>query len=765
MNVKILITFSLLLAIAGCGSTTTTTSGPITYNPVSSATSLGSSITSASVANGDSTGGAPSVTFTVTDQNGNGVTGLALTSMRFTIAKLIEASNGETAHWQSYLNTLATKDAGDPGSAADGSSAVQATSENTGALTDHGDGSYTYVFSHNIGAISTANGEVTDVSYESTLTHRIGLSVSGTGISITGNGTATVVTNATYDFRPSSGSTSGLTTKDVAKTANCNECHSTLAVHGGSRREVKFCVTCHNPGTTDPNSGLVLDFARMVHKIHRGASLPSVASGGETYTIWGYNDSVNDYSTVTFPQEIRHCDKCHDPADTDTPDADNYTLVPTKENCGSCHDDIVFDSSTPASWQTAHPGGTATNADCTSCHGGSGATVDGRIAGVHAVTGELNRAYFQFNMVSIANTDPGDFPAITFSVTNPLDSDSPYDLASATEFNTSGFSSVAIILAWDNDDFNNTDNSTCTSGTCSSTAPASAITLTAVSSSGLSGSVTNNGDGTYSMTSTKAISASATGSGTVAVYGYAAGVDGNGDNVKVTIDAATESFAITDTSATDRREVVDIEKCNSCHYLRTMHGDSRTNSILLCATCHNPNNTDISKRSGTTGTDGLYERSIDFKYMIHAIHAGEDDEHGFRENGVIIYGYGNTAHDYGEMRYPGELKNCLACHKTDTYLLPVASTVLPTTIATAASGVSTGTTSRMGPTDDLNITPTAAVCSACHDSSLAQAHMENNDGIFSDTDANITAADPETCVVCHGDGDVADVKVMHGITD
>ena len=43
--------------------------------------------------------------------------------------------------------------------------------------------------------------------------------------------------------------------------------------------------------------------------------------------------------------------------------------------------------------------------------------------------------------------------------------------------------------------------------------------------------------------------------------------------------------------------------------------------------------------------------------------------------------------------------------------------------------------------------------------------MENNGCIFSDTDANITAANPETCVVCHGDGDVADVKTMHGISD
>ena len=85
-----------------------------------------------------------------------------------------------------------------------------------------------------------------------------------------------------------------------------NNCHTRLSLHGDIRRDVKLCILCHNPDTTDANSGNNLDMRVMVHKIHMGGTsqLP--------YQIYGYRDTLHDYSEVVYPQDIRNCTSCHD---------------------------------------------------------------------------------------------------------------------------------------------------------------------------------------------------------------------------------------------------------------------------------------------------------------------------------------------------------------------------------------------------------------------------------------------------------------------
>ena len=92
------------------------------------------------------------------------------------------------------------------------------------------------------------------------------------------------------------------TIRDIVSVSSCNSCHDPLALHGGSRRDVKVCITCHttkiiNPDTgeeddqIDPDSGNNIAFKIMVHKIHRGEMLPSVEAG-DPYFIVGFNDTV-----------------------------------------------------------------------------------------------------------------------------------------------------------------------------------------------------------------------------------------------------------------------------------------------------------------------------------------------------------------------------------------------------------------------------------------------------------------------------------------
>ena len=64
----------------------------------------------------------------------------------------------------------------------------------------------------------------------------------------------------------------------------------------------------------------------------------------------------------------------------------------------------------------------------------------------------------------------------------------------------------------------------------------------------------------------------------------------------VPVVASGKTFAITDAVPVDYRQVVDIAKCNDCHKQLSLHGENRAGNAELCATCHNPNATDIGKR-------------------------------------------------------------------------------------------------------------------------------------------------------------------------
>ncbi len=212
---------------------------------------------------------APVVDFTLSDENGNPVVGLPASSISFTIAKLVPGTDGNASAWQSYINRSV-----DPGGAGPGTDTeIQATTESgdSGTLEELSNGIYQYTF-----ATDVAN--VTDpiaVNFDPNLTHRVGFEIRG----------FVPVTNPDYTFRPGDNATSGLFTREIVNIDNCNGCHEKLARHGGARFEAQYCVTCHNPGTVDPDSTNTVDFKVMVHKIHRGRDLPSVMMG-EDYCFY-----------------------------------------------------------------------------------------------------------------------------------------------------------------------------------------------------------------------------------------------------------------------------------------------------------------------------------------------------------------------------------------------------------------------------------------------------------------------------------------------
>ena len=203
-----------------------------------------------------------------------------------------------------------------------------------------------------------------------------------------------------------------------------------------------------------------------------------------------------------------------------------------------------------------------------------------------------------------------------------------------------------------------------------------------------------------------------------------------------------------------RRTSVELASCNSCHSSLSLHGDNRTDDIDGCVTCHNPRNTDkrVREIANDPPTDGKDEESIDFKTMIHGIHAA-----AMRENPLEIVGFrGFSTHRYTQeqVHYPGDLANCTACHTASGYTLPLANGVLGTSIDTGDD--------RADPTDDVVVTPASAACSSCHDNNVAKSHMESNGGSFSTTQSAIDSGEVvEECAVCHAQGRSADVSAVH----
>jgi OmcA/MtrC family decaheme c-type cytochrome len=695
----------------------------------------------------------PVVTFTVTNQAGTGMAGLTASDVRFNIAKLEPISNGNPTNWQNYINRAS-------GGAVQGSQERMRTGFPFGTLTNNGNGTYVYTFATDItnpaanpcpAPCTDADGKPLNISYEPGLTHRV---------TIQQGNSAYPKATGVLDFVPNG---TPADSRDIVLTSTCNTCHNELTVHG-TRVDTRLCVTCHNPGSWvagTPNT--TVDFKVMIHRIHYNIynsvntnnpaapnylprELPSVAAG------YPYTIGSADFSDPTWTQDARNCERCHN--SSLSAQGGYWRNQPNMQACGSCHDNVYFgiqpDPAKP--YQTVpHSGGVQTdNSTCFLCHG-TGKAVD--VAVAHDFTGRFKAAAakFQFNIISAAPTTPGSAPVVTFSVTDPTNGNAPYDIMTDPAFTAGSTSSLSVKLGWTagtRPDIGNDGNGQ---------DYGQPISINALNSA-----VAGATPGTYTVTF-PAIPLAVTGTMRVMMDGHPAGdVTTPGtfqDRLAVT--SAFKDFAITGT-VMPRRVVVAIQKCDVCHDILSLHGNNRTNEPQVCVVCHNPNATDKSQRPAGGGVDGKAEEAIDFKTMIHAIHAGQASDGGFRETGIVIYGFNGSVNDFSDVGFPGKLNVCTTCHTDTSYQLagiwaaPTANGVLGTTIDTGASATD--------PADNLRKSPTAAVCSSCHDSASAQTHMESHGANFSATQAVLDTGTQEGCAtLCHGPGGAWDLKKVHNV--
>src|SRR5690606_25050236 len=135
-----------------------------------------------------------------------------------------------------------------------------------------------------------------------------------------------------------------------------------------------------------------------------------------------------------------------------------------------------------------------------------------------------------------------------------------------------GASRLSVNVAWDTADYTNRD---------SGSPPALPILMNPLAACG--GASTANGDGSFTVTSTVPMPATAAGSAAVVVEGHPA-LDADADGVldRIAVTNAVSYAPITDTGAQARRRPVDIAKCDDCHDQLSLHGNNRTDNLEVC---------------------------------------------------------------------------------------------------------------------------------------------------------------------------------------
>jgi OmcA/MtrC family decaheme c-type cytochrome len=539
--------------------------------------------------------------------------------------------------------------------------------------------------------------------------------------------------NQVLDFVPAGGTP---TIWEDTTTDQCNQCHNPLIAHG-SRYEVRLCKLCHTEAA-EAAPGEPIDYRLMIHKIHAGIELPSVADGppGSKYAIgnavFAEKEADGSLTGVAFPRTLESCTYCH----ANAPTAEYYRQKAATAPCTACHDDV-----NPSLEQTdAGPPGTKhfqekgyAEGQCASCHEAEqGREFDITVPGAHVIPNRSTQLQgLNLSITGLTDHLAGQTPTISFKVTQN-------DGSVITDF--SALNRIGFTLAGPTSDYQ------------------TVLTATAVGG-GATGQLTGpDADGVFSYTAAVPIPADATGTWSV----------GAEARRQVTLDTPPESspkvvqeaaenpvvtFVVDDSMAEMRREVVDVQNCASCHgeFSKdfSIHGNLR-NQTRYCVLCHNPNNSDFERRKNDPEAVAAQSQdaTINFRVLIHKIHRGEQ----LSQQPYIVYGFGAapanyTKIDFGKVLFPGNLQDCQTCHLPNTNLLPpYPGTALPTEQSHVEQAGNT-----VIKVVDGHVAPITSVCTACHDEDDAFAHAASN------TAPNGT----EACPVCHEEGRIAAVSVVH----
>jgi len=631
-------------------------------------------------------------------------------------------------------------------------------------LTDQGGGVFRYEFSRPVTGVQAGK------------THTVGMW--GT---LNRGAEGSFPASSTTTFVPAGGAA---TDRQVVIDDACNACHFHLQAHD-NRRGVKLCLTCHNPGSADPETGNTVDMKVLVHKIHYGSGLPSSndADPANDFKIVGFGGSVNDYTHVALPPShstvleggsdpglVRDCKICHQGAN-----ADNYKTRPSMAACVACHDNI--DKVTGI----GHPVfPLAPAVDCTACHPATEIEQNHSVNYDALSEQDFAEHAYQITINDVTGLAVGSAPVVDFTVT--LDG-APYDILTQP-LGSLSFQMVPVSGL----DYLKTGYSAAPTGTGTGATAPSAL-LTGLANPAVVTAVAGTPGRFLYAFSTNAVPpvpaplpAGATGTYAFGVESYFRESKTNTAPTPLTVSKPTATRTplffkqVGDTAGTARTKIVSGDKCNACHVELGFHGNRSRLGVEYCGTCHNPNLDNRGRVRFPTGTTGYQVESVDIGVMSHRIHTGSELP-SVQAGGSIIFGAQRTGDapansDFSLFAMPpaNSTARCLTCHEAGTWELP-AEDRLPVKRAVMACGTTTVTdpptncagTTATGRTvvSELRVPRATAICTSCHDGAATIAHAKLN---TLDDDATLWNGSPgeiETCTTCHGPGKDFDALTVH----
>jgi len=655
--------------------------------------------------------------FFLTDGEGNGVDVTTNAyEMRVYVSELVpgDPGSGEGDAWNQLFNERGTPAAG---------SALPGTLTLVNAAT----GEYTYTCDNTLPASSNVTRVTVRARWRETI-----------------DGTRYVFANpvnTSYDFLQSAPSTElAASGADMVTTAACETCHGARigdVGHGGGYTQVKTCNHCHNANYMTVANGLSpdADLAHMVHRIHDAGMFDDLDHGDPA-----------DFSHVTYPQHIYACAKCHT---GEAPNAEVAFNVPTRKNCGSCHADTVFDMDGLAH---SHSGGVqADDSNCDTCHvpGGTGGAL--AIPGTeHTSITALNPLHFDFDAGDVIN-DPDNVSEFAVTITmDPPDNGTHYIAGVDTP------PLITVTLA----DYETGDPVP----SAFYTDPASAD---GVSPDGAGNGLTATNLYVYGPRADAVpvlTTNSTTDGGTQQAHALFTGgtdtqVETNGDGFKYrlldhfdqlepgtyivrfegegygAVDAddyhtASSTVITFQVGTAEEEHKVSGDACTNCHgdtimHLEGAHPHHAPFDTDHCLGCH-----DLS---------GNYADYIGNR--VHAVHRASVTGD--------LHLTGGLPRDWSEVTFPQEPNNCRICHTDTTAATPVWRNPNEVACGGCHGTDVDATTAKYPDADPDRIAQEAA----------AAVHMENMGGTFDATTLDVT----RQCIVCHGEGRVADLYETHDL--